>query len=298
MQKKTITKTITTKLDEWLKTITDQKLQEDVKKNLIVSGGSIASMFLGEKVNDFDIFLQDVNVLKRLVEYYATPFRVEIFDGRNKPALIKTMEDNYDEEFEKLFNARKIAINTLKDDQIKLFLGGGGKRVNEEIKTEDLNYHPVFFSPNAISLSNDIQIVVRFWGSPEKVHETFDYIHATNYFTYADGVVTNLAAMESLLTRQLKYQGSHYPLTSIIRARKFIKRNWNIGAGELLKIMYQISLLDLNDPDVLEEQLIGVDVAYFYKLITLLRGKQDTDPTFKMTYAYLCAIIDKIFGDE
>lgn len=298
MQKKTITKTITTKLDEWLKTITDQKLQEDVKKNLIVSGGSIASMFLGEKVNDFDIFLQDMNVLKRLVEYYTNPFGVEIFDGRNKTALVETMEEEYEGDFEYIHNARKIAINTLKEDQIKLFLGGGGKRVNEEIKAEDLNYHPVFFSPNAISLSNDIQIVVRFWGSPEKVHETFDYIHATNYFTYADGVVTNLAAMESLLTRQLKYQGSHYPLTSIIRARKFIKRNWNIGAGELLKIMYQISLLDLNNPNVLEEQLIGVDVAYFDKLITILRGKQDQDPTFKMTYAYLCAIIDKIFGDE
>ena len=37
--------------------------------------------------------------------------------------------------------------------------------------------------------------------------------------------------------------------------------------------MFQISKLDLTNVDILEEQLIGVDVAYFDKLITILRIK-------------------------
>jgi hypothetical protein len=51
-----------------------------------------------------------------------------------------------------------------------------------------------------------------------------------------------------------------------------LKRGWNISAGEMLKVMFQISELDLKNPDVLEEQLIGVDVAYFSALINILRN--------------------------
>jgi hypothetical protein len=39
----------------------------------------------------------------------------------------------------------------------------------------------------------------------------------------------------------------------------------------MLKMMLQVSDLDLKNPDVLEEQLIGVDVAYFSTLIEVLR---------------------------
>jgi hypothetical protein len=39
----------------------------------------------------------------------------------------------------------------------------------------------------------------------------------------------------------------------------------------MLKMMFQVSDLDLKNPDVLEEQLIGVDIAYFSTLIEVLR---------------------------
>src|SRR5690606_21747234 len=152
-------------------------------------------------------------------------------------------------------------VNNLKEDQIKLFMrAGGGLRANENIENtedKDKKYYPKFFSPNAISLSDDIQIVIRFYGTAEEIHKTFDFVHATNYFTHKEGLVTNNEAIESLLTKQLKYQGSLYPLTTIIRIKKFLKRGWNINAGEMLKAMFQISELDLKNPDVLEEQLIG-----------------------------------------
>ncbi len=92
------------------------------------------------------------------------------------------------------------------------------------MKEEDMHYTPVFFSPNAISLSDKVQIVLRFHGDNVAIHKTFDFIHATNYFTFKDGLVTNKEALESILTKQLKYQGSLYPVTSIIRIKKFLKR--------------------------------------------------------------------------
>jgi hypothetical protein len=194
-------------------------------------------------------------------------------------------------------------MRNLQDDQIKLFIktGNGGLRVNETMEKEKLNYTPLFFSPNAISLSNQLQIVIRFFGDAETIHKTFDFIHATNYFTFEEGLVTNKEALESILTKQLKYQGSFYPLTSIIRAKKFLKRNWNINAGELLKIMFQISLLDLQNPDVLDEQLVGIDVVYFERLIIILRSikeKKKEGYDELMTPEYFNSIIDKVFNED
>lgn len=307
MQIKTIQKTIEKKLNDWLLTITDQNLRNDVKNNLLVSGGSIASMLLNETVNDYGIYLMDINVVKAIAQYYSKEFpQITILDGREKQLLVAKYNETYKDEDSKdkrdpivwKNSAYAVSLRNLKEDQIKLYLSdNSGIRVNENIEKEKLNYTPLYFSPNAISLSDNLQIVLRFWGTAEKIHETFDFVHATNYFTFKDGLVRNISAIESILTKQLKYQGSHYPVTSIIRAKKFIKRGFNISAGELLKIMFQISNFDLSDPDVLEEQLIGVDVAYFELLITALRNKSESDPKFKLSSEYFNKLIDKIFNE-
>jgi hypothetical protein len=290
MQIKTIKTVVSTKLNEWIETITDLELKNDLKKNVLVSGGSIVSMLLNEPVNDFDIYINDIEVLKRLAQYYVVHHQgIILLDGRKKSELEKQLQENYgwlENAEEEVHSAYAISLRNLKDNQIKLFFEekNGGMRVNEDKEEKDLNYAPMFFSPNAISLSNQLQIVLRFHGNNEEIHKTFDFIHATNYFTFKE-------ALESILTKQLRYQGSLYPLTSIIRMKKFIKRGWNINAGEILKIMFQISELDLTNPDVLEEQLIGVDVAYFSKLIEILIGVESC----KVTSHYLNTLIDRVF---
>jgi hypothetical protein len=297
MQTKTIAKRIKTKLEDWLLSITDEELRNDVKKNILVSGGSITSLFLNEEVNDFDIYIQDIDVLLRLTQYYTKPFDdITILDGRKKDILKREAESG-GEELEVLHNSYCVSLRNLKEDQIKLYFKGaqGNKRVSNI--DEEKKYAPLFFSPNAISLSDEIQIVIRFHGNAEQIHKTFDFIHATNYFTFKDGFITNIPALESILTKQLKYQGSLYPVTSIIRAKKFINRGWHINAGELLKIMFQISQLNLSDPDVLEEQLIGVDVAYFDILIGALRNKYESDKDFKLSNEYFNTIVDKVFNE-
>ena len=305
MQVKTIRTNIENKLNEWLGTITDIQLRKDVKENLLVSGGSITSMLLNEPVNDYDVYLTKMDIVKRIAEYYTKDIGgVVIFDGREKGKLIEEYNDRERENgtsysVAKDKNSTAISLRNLKENQIKLYFEGatGGMKLNDHLKEGELNYHVLYLSPNAISLSNNLQIVLRFWGTNEEIHKTFDFIHATNYFTFKDGVVRNLPAIESILTKQLKYQGSYYPVTSIIRAKKFIKRGFNIGAGELLKIMFQISQLDLNNPDVLEEQLIGVDVAYFDLLITALRNKMTEEPDFKLSTEYFNELINRIFGE-
>lgn len=286
MQVKTIKKIISKKLEDWLMTIEDSNLRKDVKANILVSGGCITSLFQNLPVNDYDVYIQDMNVLLRLANYYCPN---DVLDGRKRQEYLAEIDSAYDIDNN---NLSKIAVRykTLKSGQIKLNINSVGvKMVIEEGK----KYQVSFLSQNAISLTDDLQIVLRFNGTAEQIHKTFDFIHATNYFTFADGLVTNIEALQCILTKNLKYQGSLYPLTSIIRMKKFLLRGWSINAGEILKIMFQISELDLKNVEVLEEQLIGVDIAYFAKLIEVIR----TVNPEKITSSYLSEIIDRVFNE-
>jgi hypothetical protein len=93
------------------------------------------------------------------------------------------------------------------------------------------------------------------------------------------------------MCRELRYVGSKYPICSLVRIRKFVQRNWKVNAGQILKIAMQISKLNLEDINVLEDQLTGVDTAYFAQLIEKLKEK---DPA-KVDTAYLVELVDKIF---
>lgn len=291
MQRKTIKKVLVTKLESWLESITDESLRKDVKQNLVVSGGSICSMWLKEQVNDFDIYLKKEDVAYKLAKYYTKAYDLEVMSYSTR--------ENHDA-WSKEGGITKITLDNLQPGQVKIFLAkdhpSGYRTQFEDEKIG--KYLPLFFSPNAISLSDDIQIVLRFTGTVEEIHKSFDFIHATNYFTFEEGLVTNLKAMESIISKQLYYQGSLYPLTTIFRMKKFIKRGWNVSAGEMLKAMFQISKLNLSDLHVLEDQLVGIDVMLLGQLIEVLKNKREADPTFVLTYNYLVVLIDKLFSED
>ncbi|MCA9729903.1 MAG: hypothetical protein KC729_19625, partial [Candidatus Eisenbacteria bacterium] len=62
-------------------------------------------------------------------------------------------------------------------------------------------------------------------------------------------------------------------------------------AGQILKMSMQISALDLTDYAVLQDQLTGVDCAYFAEVLAKVKEK---DPE-KINQAYLVEIIDRMF---
>jgi hypothetical protein len=168
--------------------------------------------------------------------------------------------------------------------------------LGEEELEEAEKYKPVMLTSNAISLTNKVQLIIRFWGEPDEIHKNYDFTHCKTYWDSKEGKVNISAEVyETIINKTLKYTGSLYPICSLFRLRKFIKRGWNINAGQVLKIAWQISELNLSDIDVLEEQLVGVDSLYFLSLINALKAKQEKDPNFDITQEYVTSIIDKIF---
>ncbi len=169
------------------------------------------------------------------------------------------------------------------------------EQVESKDKPED-RYRPVFLSSNAITLSDKVQLVIRFYGEPDQIHENYDFVHCTNYYDHKTEEVTlRPEALEALMAKELKYVGSKYPLCSVIRTRKFIKRGFYISAGQYLKMCFQLSQLDLTDIDTLEDQLVGVDSAYFMVVIDALRAAQEGKDNFELDNSYLATIIDRVF---
>ena len=284
------------KIEDWLKSIEDEAIRKVAKRDVIVTGGSIASMLLGEKVNDYDIYFATKDTTIRVAQYYVKQFnRLNQLDSVNsytpevrveedrvkiwlRSAGVAAEDQSYYEYFE----------NQTEDEVIEF----AESLIEQESDEEKPRYRPVFMSDNAITLSDKIQIVVRFYGTPDEIHASYDFAHAMNWYRYDENHLELKAeALECLLSRTLLYRGSLYPIASIFRMKKFIERGWRITAGQQLKIMLQINELDLKDWQVLREQLIGVDMAYMWQLTEALK---DTDLN-TIDSTYIAEIIDRIF---
>lgn len=304
-----IKKQLHEKITEWIKSIDDSSVRELVSKNTIVTGGSIASMLLGEKINDYDVYMRDKVTTLAVANYYVKKFndnrKIEVGEGVEacipfvKEEVITNNKGNTEDVVGIYIKSAGVAAESQKvyeyfegkpESAAQDFAESlGEKKVGNEL------YRPIFLSQNAITLNGDIQIVIRFYGEPDKIFENYDFQHAMSYFDYnLNALVCPPEALECLLSRTLIYKGSLFPIATLMRVRKFLDRGWRISAGQLLKIAFQISELDLTDKETVRQQLTGVDAAYFHQLLSAI---EDTDPE-KMNSAYISVIIDKIFSEE
>jgi len=285
MNSKNIKKSLNAKMEDWIKNIDDASVVKIIRDNAMITGGAIVSLLNGEEPNDFDIYFRTKEACIKVAEYYAKKFN-------------KT-------------HSKRVEI-TVEDDRVKCFIRSKGIAEEEEtegitdetepyvesekIDDEKPQYRPVFFSTNAISLSDKIQLVIRFYGTPEEIHKNYDFIHCTCCYTFLyNELDLPVKALESIINKELYYMGSRYPVCSVIRTRKFISRGWTINAGQYLKMCLQISELDLLDIKVFEDQLAGVDSAYFTQAIQLISERKEKEPDFKIENTYLFEVINRIF---
>ena len=299
MKTKTIKTLLRNKHNEFLASIKDEKVRDLVHKNSIVTGGCIVSMLLGEKVNDYDYYFANQETVHAVAQYYVEEYKKLNPDSEFKPYVkvengrvkihIQSKGVAYDSE---LMKEVKYFDHGYRTDDLEFDL----EEVIDTMRQDKNDYRPIFMTANAITLSNKVQLVIRFFGDPEEIHENYDFIHCTCYYLpHEHKLVLPAKALESIITRELRYMGSKYPICSIIRTRKFIKKNWTINGGQYLKMAFQVNELNLEDLEVLEDQLIGVDAYYFQQLIKILREKKEKDSAFSLGSNYLAVIIDKIF---
>lgn len=282
---KNIKKSLQAKVEDWLKHVDDVEIVKVLRENVIITGGAIVSMLNNDEVHDYDVYFRTKDACLKVATYYANLFN-------------KTHDS-------------KVEIQC-EEDRIQCFIRSKGIAAEEEetgitdetepyvespaINDEKPKYRPVFFSTNAISLSDKIQLVIRFYGSPEEIHKNYDFVHCTCCYSFFDNELTlPTRALESIINKELYYIGSKYPVCSIIRTRKFISRGWTINAGQYLKMCLQVSDLDLRDFKVFKDQLAGVDSAYFSNAIAQIEKAKENNPDLNVDNTYLFEVINRIF---
>ena len=343
MKEKTIKAVLRRKFNDWVDSIEDEGVKKAVKSDAIIAGGSIVSLLLNEKPNDYDVYFRTKATCKKVAQYYVQKWieqhgevenRIDyavqpyVIDGEDVQAWINGRMDIRD--FAPNYNSNippeqaSGMITNTPADRIKIIFPSDGiweegeqeQGIDEYMEAcEDLSemdadmlekehpeteekgkYRPVFLSTNAITLSNKIQIVIRFYGEPDKIFENYDFEHCKCYWDSRDNVLEiPQKSLMCIINKELFYSGSKYPVCSIIRTRKFLKRGWHINAGQYLKMCFQVSELDLTDINTLEDQLVGVDSLYFLQVVEVLRKQQEKNQNWRFDSTYLASVIDRIF---
>ena len=289
MNKKHIRNKLKRVIDEWLKSFGGDPIAKVIEENVLITGGALVSLLCGEEPNDYDVYFKTHDACLAVAQYYAEKWNSE----HSKSSRVHVTDD---EGRVRAFIRSEGVVSENDDfveDESEPLIGMTESSKEDEGKEK---YRIRHITSNAISLSDKIQVVLRFYGSVEEIHKYYDFVHCTCSYDYAKNEVELPArALEAIINKELYYVGSKYPLCSIIRSRKFINRGWTINAGQYVKMCLQLNSLDLHDIDTLEDQLTGVDSGYFEMCISAIRKEQEGNASFVPDDTYLFELINKIF---
>ena len=303
MNSKNIKRHLKAKLKDWVKHIDDEAVKKTIEENTIITGGALVSLLTGETVHDYDVYFRTKDACIEVAKYYVDKWNKKHED---KPVSLlwgerlaqETGEDN---------GAVKCFIKSKgiadEDEQADSSIAYNFESTAEEEESdaasdegEKERYRPRFITSNAITLSDKIQIVTRFYGEVADIHKNYDFAHCTCAWSSWDNeVFLPVKALECLINKELYYVGSKYPLCSIIRTKKYIKRGYSINAGQYVKMCMQLNELDLKDVKVLEEQLTGVDTTYFQMMIDELQKHKEESGCGSVDITYAMELINKLF---
>lgn len=289
---KNIKKSLNAKMKDWLKNVDNDDIKKIIMENAIITGGSIVSMLNNEEVNDYDVYFRTQDAVIKITNYYVAKFN----ENHKNIAEVKVNDDTGRVSIFIQSAGTASENNGVTDESEPTpFKEPSDEKTNAEPELKP-KYRPVYLSSNAITLSDKIQIIIRFYGEPKEIHENYDFVHCTCYWTsWNNELCLPSRALEAIINKELYYMGSKYPLCSIIRTRKFINRGYTINAGQYLKMALQLNQLDLLNVDTLEDQLMGVDSAYFAAAIRSIKERQTSEPEWKLDEGYLFEIINHIF---
>ena len=295
MNSKNIKKHLKAKVRDWAESIQDEQVKKTVLENTIITGGALVSLLTGDKVHDYDVYFRTKEAVVTVAEYYVDKW------NKNHPDKPVSLRVNDETGRVDCFVASKGIAD--EDENTKSMIAYNidqdtGEPEDEEAQNDvgKEKYRPHFITSNAISLSDKIQVVIRFYGEVKEIHKNYDFAHCTCAWSSWDNEVTlPVKALECIINKELYYIGSKYPLCSIVRTRKYIERGYHINAGQYVKMCMQLNELDLTDVKVLEDQLTGVDTAYFKNMIEMLKRHQEETGEQRVDLSYAMNVINKLF---
>lgn len=178
--------------------------------DVIITGGCIESLLLGEIPNDYDIYFTSFEELNKI---YQTMY--------------------------KKFGTKMIPFVKTKTDGIR-FCDNKMSFTEQEVT---FTHCSVSFEKNG----KKIQLVTRTSGDIEKIHDEFDYFHCMHYFSLEKGLVLNPCVSKN--KELIVNPNFHVSFDSVKRLVKFIQRGYSISEENLKKFYCRLTqaFIDLSN---------------------------------------------------
>jgi len=206
-----------------------------------ISGGVITSVFTRKKINDVDIYF--------LTEDSRVNFMKDL-KAENK------FVNNYDRaKTEAMFNAarKKPQITYVTDNATSFFF-------------KDKKY----------------QVITAFYGEPGTVFDKYDFtINMGAYNPETKEFIVHEDLFEHLSQRRLVINiGTEYPISTVVRIFKYIRKGYSISGIELIKILLTVHHLDLKNFAELKKQLMGIDTMFLKPLTDFLSSQEHSEKAY------------------
>jgi len=172
--------------------------------------------------------------------------------------------------------------------------------LNIKLFLEENKFKLLFKSDNALSYKRDnvnIQLIKKIYGKPEDIINQFDYTICMGAYDFSSRkFIFNEHFLQHNAQRQLIFNiNAKYPICSLYRMLKYIKRGYIISGGEIIKLSLCVNNLKMETFADLKEQLEGIDTMFLKDLTDRLLSYEYANK--KYDFLESITIIDKYLNE-
>jgi len=222
--------------------------------HILIAGGSISSLILGERVNDYDVYFplaENLTLDRIFPPELVEQFELEIISTKFGETIVTNNVQH-----------SKSGIMAAPNKYLpKITIIPAG----EEYWPSDLT--KVFISQSAITFVFDnfpaIQFIPKYFDMDVRaLLQTFDFLHVQAGYAYGgsdeDFMVLPNDVLEAITTKTVIYTGSQQPIGSMLRLAKLVRNEWNASNKTILAIAQDVAALDMYTAEEAIAQLGGV----------------------------------------
>jgi hypothetical protein len=139
------------------------------------------------------------------------------------------------------------------------------------------------------------QLICAEFGTPKQIIQKFDFTMCMGAFDVATGeFILDELFLKHVAQKRLCYNSNGvYPICSLWRAAKFIKRGWRLPGIEAIKLALAINNLGMKDYKDLRTQLMGIDTIFLAELTDSLKHKAEARYDFGEAIEFIAGFMDE-----
>lgn len=138
------------------------------------------------------------------------------------------------------------------------------------------------------------QLICAEFGTPQEILAKFDFTMCKAAWDVATGhFVFDELFLKHVAQKRLCFNPhAIYPICSLWRAAKFIKRGWRLPGIEAIKLALAIHNIKIDDRKDLKDQLMGIDTIFLAELTDGLKTNPEAKYDFGEAIEYVMGFMD------